>query len=140
VISLSILYVGKNGNDYEMDRALDDVVHRLLGRLTGEAVKLVPSSGQQCRRWAALLRNNHEKIRLLRYKMGGTELIFEIVDGEDAHQLFTQGRYKRHGKWIDIYRLELTPTEPLDEYRKTDFLEFSDFLDSCGGLVPPKKP
>ncbi len=126
---------GKNGEEFEMTYGAQWVFLNLLKLLLGKDVDFdVTVSEAECKEWAAVLRSNIERMRLLTIE--GTK--FAMLEGMDVHELFSKGAYSDWGrqKANRLNMVKEAPVEPLNEFWRDYFLEFIDFLESCGGFGP----
>lgn len=133
---MSIDLIGKNPRTgvnlgYSHAVALTAVLTELSGK---EVDFLKPTSEQQCKEWADILRTNLNRIKLIRgaIRETGRKYGFLVVQGMDVKREFTSGHYKHD---VIDFKPSWDMARELDEYWEIVVGEFIEFLDKCGGIA-----
>src|SRR2546428_13482531 len=109
------------------------VILSLLKQILERDVNFDHASEGECKEWSAALRNKIGKMRLLTIQ----GIRFGLLEGTDKKELFSTGFYADWGRSrIKPSEFKGAPIDPLDDYWRESMLEFTEFLVSCGGLVP----
>lgn len=125
-------FKGRNGEEYFLTYEENWVIYSLLKQLVRRPVDFDKATALECKGWAAVLRKNTGRMRLL--ELQGAE--FGVLDKADIAALFSTGVYAEWAKGrITTSEITGAPVEPLSDSWKESILEFADFLDSSGGLV-----
>jgi hypothetical protein len=126
---------GQNGTEFSLPYNDIAVIFSILDQYLGEKTDVIANPyvpERECKKWASLLRNNVDRMRLVFIR--GTK--YGYIEGTDLRHLLKEGYYA----WLKFTpsEIEKAVSEPLNDYWIETITEFADFLDSCGGLVPPK--
>jgi hypothetical protein len=106
----------------------------VLAELSGKEPEFMqPATEQQCKVWAALLKENLSRVKLIKgVNKRGRKYGFLVVQGADIEREFSNGHYK-HDAIDFVPSWEMA--NDLDGEWRLIVSSFIEFLDTCGGIV-----
>lgn len=132
---MSFLLVGRNPKArLSMGASHASALSAVLAELSGKEPEFMQhATEQQCKTWAALLRENLSRVKLIKgVNKRGRKYAFLVVQGADIRHEFSNGHYK-HDAIDFVPSWEMA--NDLDDEWKMIMNGFVEFLESCGGIL-----